>query len=206
MNLSDEINRLLDLMPASGRMFTKLVSKPKQFAVIAANYPLPWVETHAITINFDQWKKLPQPQRDLLLLHQVCWVLILRKFQLDLFQGLTVVGVTGTLIEMARGEVAGMVVLGGLTVLAGVQAVRKRRKDETLLAADEDAVRVAQRRGYTEPAAAQALLEAIESVAKLENRPMTVTDIVRSQALRAQAGLSPVDRVVRSPKIEGNQS
>lgn len=98
----------------------------------------------------------------------------------------------------------GDVVLGGLTVLAGVQAVRKRRKDETLLAADENAVRVAQRRGYTEPEAAQALLEAIESVAKLENRPMTVTDIVRSQALRAQAGLSPVDRVVRLPKAGGN--
>jgi hypothetical protein len=202
MNLSTEINRLLDLMPASGRMYTKLVSKPNQSAVIAASYPLPWAETHTIAINFDLWEKLAEPQRDLLLLHEVGWVLQLRQFRPGLYQTLAAVGATGMLIEAARGEAAGIVTLGGLTVLAGVQAFRKRRKDEVLLAADEDAVRVAQRRGYTQTEAARALLEAIEAVAQIENRALTVTDIVRSQALRAQAGLSPVDRVVRSPKPE----
>ncbi|PSB05342.1 hypothetical protein C7B61_07525 [filamentous cyanobacterium CCP1] len=193
MNLSAEINRLLDLMPASGRMYTKLVNNPKQRKVIAANY-LPWVETHAININFDLWEKLPQPQRDLMLLHVVCWILNKRQFRFNLYQGLATIGGTGVLIETIRGEPAGIVMLGGLAVLAGVQAVRTRRKDEVLAEADEAAVEVAQRRGYSEPEAAKALLEAIDSVAQIENRALTVTDVVRSQNLKAMAGLSPLNR------------
>jgi hypothetical protein len=194
MKLSAEIDRLLDLMPASGRMYTKLVSKPNQSTVIAASYPLPWVEVHPITINFDLWQELPQPQRDLLLLHQVGWLLNARQLRLDLYQGLFAVGATGTLIEVVRGEAAGIVTLAGLTVLAGTQVFRKQRRDEALLLADEAAVRVAQRRGYTEAEAAQHLLAAIESVAQIEQRGLSVTDVVRSQALRAMAGLSPLNK------------
>ena len=36
-----EIRRLLDVMPASGRMMTKIVSKPEQKQVIDAAFPLP---------------------------------------------------------------------------------------------------------------------------------------------------------------------
>ncbi|WP_416668342.1 DUF3318 domain-containing protein [Egbenema bharatensis] len=194
MNLSAEIDRLLDLMPASGRMYTKLVSKPKQSTVIAATYPLPWVEVHPITINFDLWQKLPQPQRDLLLLHHVGGLLNARQLKLDLYQGLFAVGATGTVIELIRGEAAGIVTLAGLTVLAGAQVFRKNRKDEAVLIADEAAIRVAQRRGYTETEAAQHLLAAIESVAQIEQRNLSVAEVVRSQALRAMAGLSPLNQ------------
>jgi hypothetical protein len=194
MNLSAEIDRLLDLMPASGRMYTKLVSKPKQSTVIAATYPLPWVEVHPITINFDLWQKLPEPQRDLLLLHYVGWLLNARQLRIDLYQGLLAVGATGTLIEMVRGEAAGIVTLAGLTVLAGTQVFRKKRQEEAVLIADEAAIRVAQRRGYTETEAVQHLLGAIESITQLEQRSLSVAEVVRSQALRAMTGLSPLNQ------------
>ncbi|MCF3424469.1 DUF3318 domain-containing protein, partial [Escherichia coli] len=61
------------------------------------------------------------------------------------------------------------------------------------LNADEAAIRVAQRRGYTETEAAEQLLSAIETVAQLEGRPsLNFTELIRSQNLRALAGLSPV--------------
>ena len=69
-----EIRRLLDLMPASGRMMTKIVSKPEQKQVIDAAFPLPLSQARPIYINFDLWRRLPKPQRDLLLLQRVCWL------------------------------------------------------------------------------------------------------------------------------------
>lgn len=42
MEPTAEIRRLLDVMPASARMLTKIVSKPQQAKVIDASFPLPW--------------------------------------------------------------------------------------------------------------------------------------------------------------------
>ena len=59
--------------------------------------------------------------------------------------------------------------------------------------ADEAAIRVAQRRGYSQTEAAQHLLSAIEAVAQIEGRPsLNFTELIRCQNLRAIAGLSPV--------------
>lgn len=59
------------------------------------------------------------------------------------------------------------------------------------IAADEVAIRVAQRRGYSEKEAAQHLLAAIHAVAQIENRPNPdFNELIRCQNLRAIAGLS----------------
>ncbi|MGB5962283.1 MAG: DUF3318 domain-containing protein, partial [Coleofasciculaceae cyanobacterium] len=52
MNPDPEIRRLIELMPASGRMLTKIVSKPQQNTVIESQLPLPWSQARPICINF----------------------------------------------------------------------------------------------------------------------------------------------------------
>ena len=42
MDRDVEIRRLLELMPASGRMLTKIIDKPKQSKVIDYKFPRPW--------------------------------------------------------------------------------------------------------------------------------------------------------------------
>lgn len=193
MNPVSEIDRLLDLMPASGRMLTQLVSQPKQPAAIAARFPLPWTETRPITINFDLWEKLPQPQRDLLLLHTVCRLIEIRWIKPDLNSGLVGVGLAGMLLELLLADAVGVVTAGGLTVFAATQIWRKNRNLSALQAADEAALEVAQRRGYTKTEAARHLLEGIVAVAQIEQRSLSVTELARSQTLRSIAR-SPLDR------------
>ena len=86
-----------------------------------------------------------------------------------------------------------MVVAGGLTTLALLRVWRSNRSQESELNADEAAIRVAQRRGYSEAEAGEHLLSAIEAVAKIEGRSaLNFTELIRSQNLRVVAGLSPV--------------
>ena len=74
MEPTTEIRRLSDLMPASGRMMTKIVGKREQTKVIDCAFPLPWNQERRILINFELWFRLSQPQRDLLLLRTVSWL------------------------------------------------------------------------------------------------------------------------------------
>jgi hypothetical protein len=193
VNPDPEIRRLLDLMPASGRMLTKLVSRPNQAAVIDKTFPLPWHRSRPVYINFDLWGQLSRPQRDLLLLRTVCWLTGVRWFQPSIYQGLVVAGLVGTLVELSQGDAVGAVTAGGLTALAGTQIWRGSQGPETDLAADEAAVSVAQRRGYNEREAAFHLAEAIEVVAAIERRGgLDFTELLRCQNLRALAGKSAV--------------
>jgi hypothetical protein len=194
MNPVSEITRLLDLMPASGRMWTKLVEQPNQPTVIAAKFPLPWTEVRPITINFDLWQKLPQPQRDLVLLHVVCWLIGIRWVRVGFYQGLAAVGLTGMGLEVLLGNPTGVVTAGGLTAIAISRIWRKNRSTQALQLADEAAIQVAQRRGYSEPEAARHLLEGMAAVAELEGRSLTVTELIRSQTLRPIAGLGTKQR------------
>lgn len=194
MNPVSEIDRLLDLMPASGRMLTKLVSQPHQPIVIAAQLPLPWTEIRPITINFDLWEKLPQPQRDLLLLHTVCRLIEIRWIGANLYSGLAAVGLAGMALELLLADAAGVVTAAVLTGFAATQIWRKHRNVQALQLADEAAIQVAQRRGYVETEAAHHLLEGIAAMAQVEGRALSVTELVRSQNLRKIAGLSPLDR------------
>ncbi|MBN4006575.1 MULTISPECIES: DUF3318 domain-containing protein [unclassified Nostoc] len=188
-----EIRRLLDVMPASGRMTTKIVSKPEQAKVIDASFPQPWNQARPIYINFDLWRRLPKPQRDLLLLQMVSWLTGVKWFKPDIYQGVVLAGLLGGFLEAAQSDVVGVAVAGGLSAIAAWRIWRTNKSQESELNADAAAIKIAQRRGYSEAEAAQHLLSAIEAVAKIEGRSsFNFTELIRCQNLRAIAGLSPV--------------
>ena len=188
-----EIRRLLDVMPASGRMMTKIVSKPEQKQVIDAAFPLPLSQSRPIYINFDLWRQLTKPQRDLLLLQMVCWLTGVKWLQPNIYQGVVLAGFIGGIVEAVQSDVVGVVISGGLTALAAIQIWRMNRSQESQLNADTAAIRIAQRRGYSETEAAEHLLTAIEAVAKIEERSgLNFSELIRCQNLKVIAGLSPV--------------
>jgi hypothetical protein len=193
MNPEPEIRRLLDVMPASGRMLTKIVSKPEQSQVIETNFPVPWSSERPIFINFDLWRQLSKPQRDLLLLSTVSWLIAIKWFKPDVYQGVIVAALLGGVVELVQGDAVGVVVATGLSAIASTQIWKASRSSQSLLDADEAAIRIAQRRGYTETEAAQHLLSALEAIAQIEGRlSINFTELIRCQNLRAIAGLSPV--------------
>lgn len=193
MTQDAEIRHLLDLMPASGRMMTQLVSKPQQKTVIESPFPLPWKPARRIFINFELWQNLARPQRDLLLLRTVSWVCNIRWIKLDINQGVALAGVVGTAIEISNQDAVGVMLAGGLAALGFAQIWKSNRSSQVELEADEMAIRVAGRRGYSEAEAARALLQAIERVAEIEGRTsLNFIELIRSQNLRAIAKLSPV--------------
>ncbi|MBE9206752.1 DUF3318 domain-containing protein [Nostoc sp. LEGE 06077] len=193
MELNVEIRRLLDVMPASGRMTTKIVSKPEQSTVIDANFPLPWNQDRPIYINFDLWGRLTKPQRDLLLLQKVSWLIGVKWFKPNLDQGVVLLGLLAGLIESSQSDAVGVAVAGGLSAIAIFRIWRSNKSSESELNADIAAIKIAQRRGYLEAEAAQHLLSAIEAVAKIEGRTgLNFTELIRCQNLRAIAGLSSV--------------
>lgn len=189
MNPDVEILRLRELMPASGRMLTKMLKKPSQSRVIATPFPPPWqMGARPIYINFELWQKLDVPQRDLLLLHAVSWLLTIRWFKLDWYRGVVLLGTGGAIAELAQGDAIGFLLAGGLSAIAVQQIWRKTRSSETEIEADDMAVKIAQRRGYRPAEAAQALLAGIETVARLEGRSsLNFTELLRSQHLRSMA-------------------
>jgi hypothetical protein len=194
MSLESEISRLLDIMPASGRMLTKIVSKPQQSKVMDTPFPMPWNrDSRPIYINFDLWRRLSKPQRDLLILRAACILTGIKWFKPDLYQGIALAGLAGLTAELLQGDAVGIIVAGGLTAIAAKQIWRNNRSVQRELDADEAAIKVALRRGYTEVEAAQNLLSAIEAVAELEGRPsLNFFELIRCQNLRAIAKLSPV--------------
>jgi hypothetical protein len=193
MNPDLEIRRLLDVMPASGRMTTKLISKPEQPVVIDSPFPMPWMRERPMWINFDLWSRLSRSERDLLLLRSVSWLTGVKWFRPNLYQGIVLAGVVGTVVELVQADPVGMIVAGGLSAIAGTQIWRNNRNTEKELEADEAALRVAQRRGYSETDAARHLLSAIEAVADIEGRSsLNFIELLRCQNLRSISGLSSV--------------
>jgi len=193
MNSPSEMAHLIDLMPASGRMYCKLVDAPNQSSVITVSPPPPWDRNRTIAINFDLWADLPQAQRDMLLIRTVTQATAVRWFKLDWQRGLAVVGALGSVVELAQGDAIGVVAAGALTGWAGWQIWKENRSSKQEIDADEAAVQFALRRGYSEQDAARSLMGAIESVAKIENRfPLDFVELLRIQNLRAIAGLSAV--------------
>jgi hypothetical protein len=61
-----EIGRLLDLLPASSRMKLRVIPQPHQTEVLTAPFPWPWRTEWPVSINFQLWQNLTEPQRDLL--------------------------------------------------------------------------------------------------------------------------------------------
>jgi hypothetical protein len=194
MNLDSEISRLLDLMPATGRMLTKIVSRPQQSKVIDTPFPMPWERgLRPIFINFDLWKQLSRPERDLTLLRGVSVLTGVRWFKPDIYQGITLAGLVGLTTQIVQGDAVGIVVAGALTAIAGNRVWRTNRTLEREITADEEAIKVAIRRGYTQTEASRQLLNAIETIAKIEGRQsLSFTELIRSQNLKTMGNLSPV--------------
>jgi hypothetical protein len=193
MELNVEIRRLLDVMPASGRMNTKIISKPEQSKLIDAAFPLPWKQERPIYINFDLWRRLTKAQRDLLLLRTISWLSGVRWFKPDIYQGVVVAGILGGFVEILQGDAVGVVVSGGLSAIALTRIWRTNNSQESEIDADTAAIKVALRRGYSEAEAAEHLLSAIETAAKIEGRSgLDFNELIRCQNLRAIAGFSQV--------------
>lgn len=193
MEPSVEIRRLIDIMPASGRMMVKIINKPEQPKVIDSSFPLPWNQQRPIYINFDLWRRLSKPQRDMLLLRTVSWLLGVKWLKPEINQGVVVAGVIGVIVELVQADVVGVVLAGGLSAIALNRIWRSNQSSQVELNADQAAIKVATRRGYTETEAAEYLLSAIEAVAQIEKRPgLDFIELIRCQNLRAIAGLSSV--------------
>ena len=186
--LNVEIPRLRDLLPATGRMTSRIVSNSRQPEVIKTPFPKPWKSSHPVLINFDLWSALSEPQRDLLFLREVCWLRAVRLIKVDAYQGVAAAGLLGFLVELAQFDAIGMVSAGGLSAFAGVQIWRNSRGQQAEIEADDAALKVAQRRGYTISDAAMALHDAIEQVALLEGRSgLSFVELMRCQNLRGYA-------------------
>ena len=189
VNTNAEVTRLKDLMPASGRMKTRIAINDRQSTVIQAPFPRPWHRSHPITINWSLWQALSISQRDMLFLHYVCWLTSVRILKPQLYQGVTAVGLVGTVFELFQTDAVGIAAAGGLTAIAATQVWRDSTGNQARLDADEAAIRIAQRRGYSERDAARHLLEAIEAVPQIEGRGgMSYTELLRAQSLRALIG------------------
>ncbi len=102
---------------------------------------------------------------------------------------------------MLQPDAIGTAIAGGLTGLAVTRIWRDNRSSQVELNADEGAIRVALRRGYSEAEAAGHLLGAIETVAQIEGRSWDFNELIRCQNLRAISGISAVCPIV-SGKIE----
>ena len=188
MDIELEIRRLLELMPASGRMLTDIISKPKQSRVIDYKFPRPWERgDRLIAINFELWQAVPQPQRDLLLLSVVCRLSNIRWFKPDIYQGLTVMGLGGVALQLWQKDAVGLVVAASLTAMAANQIWQNYRSTEREVEADETAIKVAVRRGYNATEAANFLRLAIEKTAQIENRTgLSFIELMRCQNLRVK--------------------
>ena len=198
-----EIRRLIDIMPASGRMTTKIISKPEQTKVIDVAFPLPWNQDRPIYINFDLWQRFPKPQRDMLLLHTVSWLTNVKWFKPDIYQGVVVAGLLGGIVESTQQDAVGIVAALGLSGMGIMRIWRMNNSQESEINADNAALGVAQRRGYSSVEAAEHLLAAIEALPKIEGRSgFNFNELVRCQNLRAIAGFSPVGIPTKSVKKE----
>jgi len=195
MNPDVEIYRLFDLMPASGRMGIKILSKPEQSQVLYTPQPLPWSRDRLIFINFDLWRYLSVPQQDLLVLSAVGRLLQIKWLEPNWYQAMALMGLIGGVVEFNQGDGIGMVVGSGLALVGLRQLWQKSNtrgeNSELAVAADQKALEIATRRNYTEVKAAEELYQGILQVADIEGkRGLSFTELLRCQNLKAIAGIS----------------
>lgn len=186
-----ELGRLAELMPASGRMWCRIVSAPKQSQAIAASLPKPWERGSTIGVNLTLWQHLPQGQRDLLLLRTVAWSLSVQWLKPNWSTAMVGVGAIGAVVEGVQGDAAGLLLFSGLSIMGLRQFWRSLHSIDTEKAADAAGVRTATRRGYSAADAARHLIEAINALPDVEGRTSGTDELVRCQALKpvAQPGV-----------------
>lgn len=190
---SSEINRLLDLLPASWRMHTIVVQRPDQPQVLTSTPILPWQQDTQIRINFRLWWGLEVNQRDLLFLGEVAWRQQSRWLRWGTYQLVGLFATGGFLWEVMEGDIGGIAVAVLLVTIAIKQIDREHKGTKVQLESDGEAIRIAQRRGYTDIVAARSLFEAIQAVARLEGRQVPeFRELIRCQNLRVLGGISQV--------------
>jgi hypothetical protein len=193
MNINEEIARLRDLLPASWRMTTSIKSKPEQLEAISSLQILPWQKGTQVNINFRLWRQLPEAQRDLLLLHEISWRQQTKWLQTGAYQGIAAASLVGGVVEALQGDVTGIAIAILLGTIGINQILRRNKSSQIKIQADNEAIEVAQKRGYREDEAARALLDAIPAAVKLAGRNTPeFTELIRCQNLRAIAGLSKI--------------
>jgi len=191
MNINEEIARLRDLLPASWRMTTSIKSKPEQPELIASSQILPWAKGTQVEINFRLWRQLVEAERDLLVLREISWRQQTKWLQVGIYQGVGGLAIVGGIIEAVQGDVTGIAIAILLGTIGINQILRGNKSSQMQVLADNEAIAVAQKRGYREDEAARALLEAIPAAAKLSGRDKPeFTELIRCQNLKAIAGLS----------------
>jgi hypothetical protein len=192
-NAAKEILRLRDLLPASWRMSTEIKGGRDPAQVIASKPIAPWKSSTTVYINFGLWFQLSEAQRDLLFLREVSWRQNSKWFKLETYQLATLAAVIFTIPEVVQFDPAGMSLGFLFTTVAVKQVLKQAKSNKVQIDADNEAIAVAKMRGYTDINAARSLLDAIKTVAKLENRGAPdFVDLVRCQNLRAIGGLSSV--------------
>jgi hypothetical protein len=190
---SSEINRLLDLLPASWRMHTIVTQRPDQPQVLTSTPILPWQQDTQVRINFRLWSSLTVNQRDLLFLGEVAWRQQSRWLRWGTYQLVGLFALGGFLWETIEGDIGGIAVAVLLTAIAIKQIDREHKGTKVQIESDSEAIRIAQRRGYTDVVAARSLLEGIQAAARLEGRQVPeFRELVRCQNLRVMAGISQV--------------
>ncbi|MGI0479529.1 DUF3318 domain-containing protein [Geminocystis sp. CENA526] len=185
MSIEQEINRLQDLMPASARICCRIISKPQQKEIITFTSSLPWQsKNRPIYINFELWKQLPLPSRDLLFLRTVAKLLGVKWLKFDIYQGVALSALGGLAFELINQDIVGIAISGALASLAINQIWQQNRSLEKEIEADEGGIKVAIRRGYSTTTATQSLISSIENTPKIESRrSLTVTELLRIQNL-----------------------
>ncbi|MEM8545692.1 MAG: DUF3318 domain-containing protein [Cyanobacteria bacterium P01_H01_bin.119] len=193
INPDQEIPRLRELMPASGWMKTRIRSAPSQSQAIATDAPRPWRSIYPLYINFNLWGQLSVPERDLLFLQHISWVTSTNPLKLDVPRTVAAVGAAATLFEIFQGNAVGILMAGGVSAIAATRVWRDSKGPSSKIMADEAAIYVAQRRGYSRSDAARHLASAIETAARIEGRrSLAFNDVLRCQNLNAIAGPAPV--------------
>ena len=174
MNINSEISRLLDVMPASGRMLTKIVSKSGQLQVIETPFPFPWNrKNRLIYINFSLWCQLTEGQRDLLILRVILHLKDIYSFRFNLNRVILLFGILELFIKVLQKDALGISVFGVLIVIFIKQLWCNDRNIRKELDLDKETIKESLRRGYTKNTAAKNLLAGIENVAKLEGRAIS---------------------------------
>ncbi|MFN5924792.1 MAG: DUF3318 domain-containing protein, partial [Pseudanabaena sp.] len=136
MNINEEIARLRDLLPASWRMCTAIKSKPEQFEPLSSLAILPWQKGTQININFRLWRQLPEPQRDLLFLHEISWRQKTKWLQLGTYQGIAAVSIFGGIVEVVQGDVTGIAIALLLGTIGINQILRTNKSSQVRVEAD----------------------------------------------------------------------
>jgi hypothetical protein len=188
-----EINRLKDLLPASWRMNTVVKNSLEQGRVIASTVSQPWQSTVKVWLNFSLWERLSLVERDLLFLREVSLRQQTSWWQVGPYQGMTLLAWIGGVWQLQQGDFSGTAIALMLGVVSGLQIWRQSQSVQVQVQADLEAIKVAEKRGYTETAASRALLQAIAHCVQLEGRTTpSFVELIRLQQLRTILGESPV--------------